>query len=91
MRQRPACTTRPQLSSGGCESNGHADRARKAGPSSNINNPPKLHGLLPPTLLGAIIILVGMNASGLMLVDQAYEQPVRGFAAAFLGGMQAAL
>lgn len=42
-------------------------------------------------LLGAIIIVVGMNASGLMLVDQAYDQPIRGFAPAFLGGVQAAL
>ena len=42
-------------------------------------------------LLGAIIIIVGMNASGLMLVDQAYDQPIRGFAPAFLGGVQAAL
>ena len=42
-------------------------------------------------LLGAIISLVGANASGLMLVDQAYDQPVRGFGAALLGGMQAAL
>lgn len=42
-------------------------------------------------LLGAIIALVGANASGLMLVDQAYDQPVRGFGAAFFGGMQAAL
>ena len=42
-------------------------------------------------LLGAIIAIVGMNASGLMLVDQAYDQPVRGFGAAFFGGLQAAL
>jgi hypothetical protein len=42
-------------------------------------------------LLGTIIIIVGMNASGLMLVDQAYDQPIRGFAPAFLGGVQAAL
>jgi hypothetical protein len=43
------------------------------------------------SLLGTIIIVVGMNASGLMLVDQAYDQPIRGFAPAFLGGVQAAL
>ncbi|CUA94338.1 zinc ribbon domain-containing protein [Thiomonas bhubaneswarensis] len=43
------------------------------------------------SLLGAIIIIVGMNASGLMLVDQAYDQPIRGFAPAFLGGVQSAL
>lgn len=42
-------------------------------------------------LLGAIIMVVGMNASGLMLMDQAYDQPVRGFAQAFFGGIQAAL
>ena len=42
-------------------------------------------------LLGAIIIVVGMNASGLMLVDQAYDQPIRGFGPAFLGGVQSAL
>lgn len=43
------------------------------------------------SLLGTIIIVVGMNASGLMLVDQAYDQPVRGFGPAFLGGVQSAL
>ena len=43
------------------------------------------------SLLGAIIIIVGMNASGLMLVDQAYDQPIRGFGPAFLGGVQSAL
>ena len=43
------------------------------------------------SLLGVLVIVVGVNASGLMLVDQAYDQPVRGFAAAFLGGVQAAL
>ena len=43
------------------------------------------------SLVGFIIIVVGMNASGLMLVDQAYDQPSRSFAAAFLGGVQAAL
>ncbi len=42
-------------------------------------------------LVGAIIAIIGINASGLMLVDQAYDQPVRGFGAAFLGGLQAAL
>ena len=42
-------------------------------------------------LLAFIIALVGMNASGLMLVDQAYDQTVRGFGAAFMGGLQAAL
>lgn len=42
-------------------------------------------------LLGAIIIVVGMNASGLMLVDQAYDRPVRGFGPALLGGVQSAL
>jgi len=42
-------------------------------------------------LIGVLIIVVGANASGLMLVDQAYDQPVRGFATAFLGGVQAAL
>ena len=42
-------------------------------------------------LLAFIIALVGVNASGLMLVDQAYDQTVRGFGAAFLGGLQAAL
>jgi hypothetical protein len=43
------------------------------------------------SLLGAIIIVVGMNASGLMLMDQAYDQPIRGFGPAFLGGVQSAL
>ncbi|WP_079416555.1 zinc ribbon domain-containing protein [Thiomonas intermedia] len=43
------------------------------------------------SLLGAIIIVVGMNASGLMLVDQAYDHPIRGFGPAFLGGVQSAL
>ncbi|MDD4885697.1 MAG: zinc ribbon domain-containing protein [Thiomonas sp.] len=43
------------------------------------------------SLLGAIIIIVGMNASGLMLIDQAYDQPIRGFGPAFLGGVQSAL
>lgn len=43
------------------------------------------------SLLGAIIIVVGMNASGLMLIDQAYDQPIRGFGPAFLGGVQSAL
>ena len=42
-------------------------------------------------LVGAIIAIIGINASGLMLVDQAYDQPARGFGAAFLGGLQAAL
>ncbi|MGE0072610.1 MAG: zinc ribbon domain-containing protein, partial [Thiomonas sp.] len=42
-------------------------------------------------LIGVLIIVVGANASGLMLVDQAYDQPVRGFGTAFLGGVQAAL
>lgn len=43
------------------------------------------------SLLGAILIVVGMNASGLMLMDQAYDQPIRGFGPAFLGGVQSAL
>ncbi|OYV31029.1 MAG: zinc ribbon domain-containing protein [Thiomonas sp. 20-64-5] len=43
------------------------------------------------SLLGTLILLVGMNASGLMLVDQAYDQPIRGFGPAFLGGVQSAL
>ncbi len=43
------------------------------------------------SLLGSIIIVVGMNASGLMLMDQAYDQPIRGFGPAFLGGVQSAL
>jgi len=42
-------------------------------------------------LIGVLIIVVGANASGLMLVDQAYDQPVRGFGTAFLGGVQVAL
>ena len=33
--------------------------------------------------------VVGLNGSGLMLVDQAYDQPVRGFVAAFFGGLRA--
>lgn len=42
-------------------------------------------------ILAFIIAFVGVHASGLMLVDQAYDQPVRGFGAAFMGGLQAAL
>lgn len=42
-------------------------------------------------VLAFIIAFVGMNASGLMLVDQAYDHPVRGFGASFIGGLQAAL
>jgi len=43
------------------------------------------------SLLGGILIVIGMNASGLMLMDQAYDQPIRGFGPAFLGGVQSAL
>ncbi|MGC9163380.1 MAG: zinc ribbon domain-containing protein [Thiomonas sp.] len=43
------------------------------------------------SLIGGIVILAGMNASGLMLMDQAYDQPVRGFGPAFFGGIQSAL
>jgi len=43
------------------------------------------------SLLGSIVIVVGMDASGLMLMDQAYDQPIRGFGPAFLGGVQSAL
>ncbi|MGQ9724958.1 MAG: zinc ribbon domain-containing protein [Tepidimonas sp.] len=42
-------------------------------------------------LLGGILVVIGMNASGLMLLDQAYDQPIRGFGPAFLGGVQSAL
>ena len=53
-----------------------------------------MQSMAAPTLLGLVgmlIILVGLNATGLLVVDQAYDQPPRGFAAAFLGGMPAAL
>lgn len=43
------------------------------------------------SLIGGIVIVVGMNASGLMLMDQAYDLPKRGFGPAFLGGIQSAL
>ena len=42
-------------------------------------------------LVGTLIILVGLNATGLIVVDQAYDKPLRGFVEAFLGGMPAAL
>ena len=42
-------------------------------------------------LLGGLIIVFGLNAAGLILLDQAADQPLRGFTAAFLGGMQSAL
>jgi hypothetical protein len=42
-------------------------------------------------VLGALVIIVGLNAAGLILVDQAYEQPLRGMGAAFFGGIQSAV
>ena len=42
-------------------------------------------------LLGALIIIVGLNGAGLILVDQAYEQELRSLGAAFFGGIQSAL
>ncbi|GEM_PF-3118856 len=42
-------------------------------------------------LLMMILIVIGMNASGLMLTDQAYDRPVRGFGPALLGGIRSAL
>lgn len=47
--------------------------------------------MLLMSLLGSILFVIGINASGLMLVDQAHDQPVRGFLPAFLGGIQSAL
>ncbi len=42
-------------------------------------------------LLGGLVIVIGVNAAGLILVDQAADQPLRSFTAAFLGGMQSAV
>lgn len=42
-------------------------------------------------LLGTLVIVFGLNAAGLILVDQAADAPLRSFTAAFLGGMQSAV
>lgn len=43
------------------------------------------------TLFGGILIIVGVSASGLMLIDQAYDQPIRDFSTAFFGGIRSTL
>ena len=42
-------------------------------------------------LVALVVAVMGVNGSGLMLADQAYDRPIRSFMSAFLGGLRVTL